>query len=55
MAAEQGWTKTQAIDSLLRKGGYKDRVTEQLRTSLKVTRYQSEKMAMTYDDYVKYH
>lgn len=54
VAAEQGWTKTQAIDSLLLKGGYKDKVTEHLRRTLRVTRYQSEKYSLTYDEYVQY-
>ena len=53
VAAEQGWTKIQAIDSLLRKGGYKDRITEHFRRTLKVTRYQSEKYSLTYDEYTK--
>lgn len=54
VAAEQGWTKTQAIDSLLLKGGYKEKVTEHFRRTLKVTRYQSEKFALTYDEYVQF-
>lgn len=54
VAAEQGWTKAQAIDSLLLKGGYKDKITEQLRRTLKVTRYQSEKYCLTYDEYVQF-
>jgi len=53
VAAEQGWTKMQAIDSLLRKGGYRDRISESFRLSLKVTRYQSEKYCLTYDEYIK--
>jgi AMMECR1 domain-containing protein len=54
VAAEQGWTKTQAIDSLLLKGGFKDKVTEHLRRALKVTRYQSEKCTLTYDEYIQF-
>lgn len=53
VAAEQGWSKTQAIDSLLRKGGYKIKISEHFRRSLKVTRYRSEKYSLTYDEYVK--
>lgn len=54
VAVEQGWNKTQAIDSLLRKGGYKDKISEHLRRTLKVTRYQSEKYLLTYDEYVQF-
>ena len=54
VAAEQGWTKIQAIDSLLRKGGYQDKINEHLRRTLKVTRYQSEKYTLTYDEYVQF-
>ena len=54
VAAEQGWTKTQAIDSLLRKGGYKDKITESFRRTVKVTRYQSEKHSLTYDEYLQF-
>lgn len=53
VAAEQGWTKIQAIDSLLRKGGYHDKITEHLRRTLKVTRYQSEKVTLTYNEYLQ--
>lgn len=54
MAAEQGWTKIQAVDSLLRKGGYQEKITEHLRRTLKVTRYQSEKFTLTYDEYIQF-
>lgn len=54
VAAEQGWTKTQAVDSLLRKGGYKEKITDHLRRTLKVTRYQSEKYSLTYDEYIQF-
>lgn len=50
---EQGWTKLQAIDSLLRKGGYKDAITEEFRQSIKLVRYQSEKCIVTYEEYVR--
>ena len=54
VAVEQGWTKIQAIDSLLRKGGFKDKITEQLRRTLKTTRYQSVKYSLTYDEYMTF-
>lgn len=54
VAQEQGWSKTQALDSLLRKGGYTDLITEEFRsTSVSVTRYRSEKCVVSYQDYLK--
>ena len=53
VASEQGWTKLQAIDSLLRKAGYKELITQGFRQALKLTRYQSEKCIVTYDEYCK--
>ena len=49
-----GWSKIQAINSLLRKGGYKDHITEEFRKSINVVRYQSEKSVVTYEEYCRY-
>jgi hypothetical protein len=46
-----GWNQTQTIDSLLRKGGYKGNVTPEVRSSIKLTRYQSEKVSGSYTDF----
>ena len=54
VASEQGWSKLEAIDSLLRKGGYKDLITHEMRQSIKLTRYQSEKCSITYEEYREY-
>jgi len=48
---EQGWTKVEAIDSLLKKGGYRGKVTEEFRKRIILTRYQSFKISCTYKDY----
>eukprot|EP01136_Pigoraptor_vietnamica_P010433 Opistho-1_new@48043 len=53
VAEEQGWTKLEAIDSLLRKGGFKGKITDAVRATIVLTRYQSEKIALTYDDYIR--
>ncbi|KAL0138177.1 AMMECR1 domain-containing protein [Mucor lusitanicus] len=46
---EQGWTKQEAIKSLLRKGGYYGPVTEAYcRESIVLTRYQSQKLEQPY-------
>ncbi|XP_074061485.1 nuclear protein AMMECR1 isoform X2 [Macrotis lagotis] len=52
VAKEQGWDHIQTIDSLLRKGGYKATITNDFRKSIKLTRYRSEKMTMSYSEYV---
>lgn len=50
VASEQGWSKEEAIDSLLKKGGA-GRITQEMRDSISLTRYRSEKMKATFDDY----
>ncbi|PIN26629.1 putative protein, AMMECR1 [Handroanthus impetiginosus] len=54
VAAHEGWTKTEAIDSLIRKAGYIGMITEQLRKNIRLTRYQSTLYTMSYNDYVAY-
>ncbi|XP_066496203.1 nuclear protein AMMECR1 [Tiliqua scincoides] len=52
VAKEQGWDHIQTIDSLLRKGGYKAPITIDFRKTIKLTRYRSEKMTMSYTEYL---
>ena len=47
-----GWDKIQTIDSLLRKGGFKGTVTPDVRRSIRLVRYQSEKITVGYPDYL---
>ncbi|KAI8905655.1 AMMECR1 domain-containing protein [Powellomyces hirtus] len=54
VAEEQGWTKTEAIDSLLRKGRFSGKITPKVRQSITLTRYQSSKTSVTYDEYLKH-
>jgi len=49
---EQEWDQIQTIDSLLRKGGHKGPITPEVRQSIKLTRYQSEKLTLSYADYI---
>lgn len=51
VATEQGWDQNETIDSLLRKGGYRGNITPEVRRSIKLTRYQSQEIHMTYQDY----
>lgn len=47
-----GWDIMQTIDSLLRKGGFKGPIDHDVRKSLRLTRYRSEKLTLGYNDYV---
>ncbi|XP_052783962.1 nuclear protein AMMECR1-like [Mya arenaria] len=52
VATEQGWDRVQTIDSLLRKGGYKGSLNNEIRRSIRLTRYRSEKITCSYADYI---
>ena len=52
VALEQGWTKEETLESLSRKAGYRGQMTKDLIESIQVTRYQSQKITLDYDDYV---
>jgi len=51
---DQGWDKIEAIDSAIRKAGWRGVITEDLRRSIKLRRYQSRKNKVTWDDYVRW-
>lgn len=46
-----GWNKIETIDSLLRKGGFRGEITPDVRSSIKLERYQSSKLEMSYNEY----
>ncbi|KAI0069207.1 hypothetical protein BV25DRAFT_114891 [Artomyces pyxidatus] len=54
VAPEQGWDKIEAIDSAIRKAGWTGRISEDLRRSVKVRRYQSRKCTVGWDEYVEW-
>ncbi|KAL1924701.1 uncharacterized protein VTP21DRAFT_4355 [Calcarisporiella thermophila] len=54
VAEEQEWTKLETIDSLLRKGGYRGRITEKVRDSITLTRYKSRKYTLNYNEYLAF-
>lgn len=54
VATEQGWDMNETIDSLLRKGGYRGHITPEVRRSIRLTRYQSQEIHMSYQDYREY-
>lgn len=54
VAAQEGWTKVETVDSLVRKAGYMGPITESLRRRFRITRYQSSLYTMHYSDYLAY-
>ncbi|KAJ4868795.1 Uncharacterized protein Rs2_49660 [Raphanus sativus] len=52
--AHEGWTKIEAIDSLVRKAGYNGEITESVRRRIHLTRYQSTLFSMHYSEYLSY-
>ncbi|CAI5458092.1 unnamed protein product [Closterium sp. Yama58-4] len=54
VALHEGWTKIEAVDSLIRKAGYNGPITDTLRRKLRVTRYQSSIFTLHYEEYVDY-
>ncbi|KAH9482465.1 AMMECR1-like protein [Psilocybe cubensis] len=51
---EQGWDKIEAIDSAIEKAGWRHRITEDLRRSIKLVRYQSSQCSVTWDQYIQW-
>lgn len=48
---EQGWDKVEAVDSAIHKAGWRGRITEDLRRSIKLQRYQSKTYTVTWNEY----
>lgn len=53
IAAEQGWTKQQTVDSLIRKAGYCRAIDDTIRASLRTTRYRSTTATATYQHWAR--
>ena len=52
IAEEQNWDHTETIDSVLRKGGFKAKITGEIRDAISLTRYQSEKLTKSFNDWM---
>ena len=52
VAPDQGWEHIDAIDSAIRKAGWNGRISEDLRRSVRVRRYQSRKCVVGWDEFV---
>lgn len=51
---EQGWDHEEAIDSLLRKGGFRGPISMLVRQSIQLTRYKSHKFTVSHEEYLKH-
>ena len=51
---EQGWDKLEAIDSAIHKAGWRGRITEDLRRSITLERYQSNRVSVTWGEYFEW-
>ena len=50
----QGWDKIEAIDSAIHKAGWSGRITEEIRRSVKLRRYQSKACTVTWHEFVEW-
>jgi len=56
VVVEQGWTKTEALVSLMRKAGWNGRSSEWNQVKdLKVVRYQGKKAALSFEEWEEFH
>lgn len=53
VASDQGWDQKTAVESLVRKAGYRGRITKALLGKIECTRYQSSKRRVTFDEYAR--
>ncbi|KAJ7367962.1 alport syndrome [Mycena albidolilacea] len=51
---EQGWDKLEAVDSAIQKAGWSGAITEDLRRSVKLRRYQSKMCVVGWDEYIEW-
>jgi len=54
VAPDQGWDRIDAVDSAIRKAGWDGRISEDLRRSVRVRRYQSRKCVVSWDEFVEW-
>ncbi|EPT02724.1 hypothetical protein FOMPIDRAFT_1117362 [Fomitopsis schrenkii] len=54
IAPEQGWDKVETVDSAIHKAGWNGRITEDIRRSIHLRRYQSRKCTVGWEEYVQW-
>jgi AMME syndrome candidate gene 1 protein len=52
VAQQQGWDTHMAVESLIRKAGYKGKITDRLISHIQCTRYESSKEKVNFDEYL---
>lgn len=52
VSSEQGWDQEVTVINLLKKGGYKSRITQEFLETVRTTRYRSEKLSVSYNDWL---
>ena len=52
VAHEQKWSKQETVQSLIRKAGYRGRITDTFLDGLDCTRYESSKQRLSYPTFV---
>ena len=52
VAKEQAWTTKETVVALIRKAGYRGKITNDLLSQIQCTRYQSSKYRVSYSEYV---
>jgi uncharacterized protein (TIGR00296 family) len=52
VAKEQSWSQQETVLSLIRKAGYRGRITNDLLSQIQCTRYQSSKYRISYQEYI---
>ena len=50
----QGWDKIEAVNSAIHKAGWSGRITEEIRRSVKLRRYQSKACTVTWHEFVEW-
>lgn len=54
VAKEQGWDREETLQELIVKAGWTKPVTKELRELVSLTRYESSKASLTYDEYLEH-
>ncbi|GAA6058189.1 hypothetical protein JCM3770_004087 [Rhodotorula araucariae] len=54
VAPAQGWSKVAAVDAAIRKAGFKGSVTEEMRRHARVSRYQSRKVKVDWNEWQRW-
>jgi len=54
VAPDQGWDKIETVDSAIHKAGWTGRVSEDIRRSVKLRRYQSRKCTVNWNQFVEW-